>query len=62
MGIQKWEYCFMIKIEDWILEDIRRIRKIPQHDRSPYENGYLSLLWEYNNMVSEFNAKMRKLK
>lgn len=52
----------LIKVEDWILEDIRRIRKIPQPSRSPDEHSYLKLLSEYSNKVQEFNIMLRRLK
>ncbi|MND81468.1 hypothetical protein D3C76_705290 [compost metagenome] len=50
----------MIKVEDWITEDIKRLRKIPQ--KSPDEHAYLKLLVQYNVMVQQFNAKIQKVK
>ena len=51
----------MIKLEDWMHEDLKRIRSIQPPDRSLDEQSYLSLLVEYNHMISEFNRKLRKM-
>lgn len=52
----------MFKIEEWVVDDIRRIRKIPKDSRSPDENEYIKLLYDYHSQVQEFNAILRKLK
>lgn len=51
----------MIKIDDWILEDIKRIRKIPHEQRSQDESAYINLLTDYNQMVSQFNRKLKHM-
>jgi hypothetical protein len=50
----------MITVEGWILDDIKRIRKIPQKTQD--EHAYLKLLVQYNVMVQQFNAKIQKVK
>jgi hypothetical protein len=52
----------MIKIEEWILEDIRRIRKIPKADRSPDEHSYMKILMSYTKMVESHNYHIAKVK
>ena len=51
----------MIKLEEWMHEDLKRIRAIQPPDRSLDEQSYLMLLVEYNHMIGEFNRKLRKM-
>ena len=63
MGKGKGIRVNQIKVEEWILEDIRRIRKIPKVDRSMNENSYMKVLASYVKMVESHNyhiAKVRK--
>jgi hypothetical protein len=50
----------MIKVEEWITEDIVRLRRNPQ--KTLDEIAYLKLLVQYNVMVQQFNAKIQKVK